>query len=184
MILGGLFPESAFSDFGRSLVSRRALGGSLPCVRGSLSGEKKTDIYPRLLSHIHTSIKTYSRLTTHTLDSLTDILIYNMAKTTHTDASGKSTKTSLTSVISQIREKISRFDNFSKSTQKPDSIAAKASTKQSSAFPDVQAIIDGGKKTMPPLRSRPSTANSRVQNTGTRETATRASKPFEWDEDT
>jgi len=36
--------------------------------------------------------QTYSRLTTHTLDSLTDILTYNMAEHTKTYESGKSTK--------------------------------------------------------------------------------------------
>jgi hypothetical protein len=58
MILGGLFLNRLFRLFGTSFVSQLGSGGSLPCVRRALSGEKKTDIYPRLLlSRIHTPFK-------------------------------------------------------------------------------------------------------------------------------
>lgn len=114
-----------------------------------------------------------SRLTTHTLDSLTHILIYNMAEQPHTDSSGKSTKPS---ILSRITRKLSQSDRFWKSTQNPDSVTAGASTNQSevSAYLNVQKIIAEGKKEMPARRSRSRTANSQVEDTGTQGTATRA----------
>jgi hypothetical protein len=123
--------------------------------------------------------QTYSQLTADTLDTLTDILIYNMAEQPHTDTSGKS-KTP--SIISRITNKVSLFDRFSTSTQNPNSVAPGASTTQLrkvSSYPYGKAILAGEYKpcpTAPRRRPRPPAADSQIQNSRTQGTATLAPK--------
>jgi hypothetical protein len=187
MILGGLFLNRLFRLFGTSFVSQLGSGGSLPCVRRALSGEKKRHLpASSSLSYPYT-VQTYSQLTADTLDSLTDILIYNMAEQPHTDTSGKSKKPS---IISRITNKVSLFDRFSTSTQNPNSVAPGASTTQLrkvSSYPYEKSILAGGYKPIPPASSRRPqrpTANSQARYTDTQRTATLGSKPFEGDEKT